>query len=61
MAQMPSLSDVIRAMSTVTGGRIEENWVGPTATLVGIILDYSKGLREIDLGELEPPTDFLVS
>lgn len=60
-AQASPLSDVIRAMSAVTGGRIEENWVGPTATLVGIILDSSKGLREIELGELEPPTDFLFS
>lgn len=58
-AEVPPLSDVVRAMSAVTGGRIEEGWVGPTATLVGIILDYSKGLRELDLGELEPPTDFL--
>jgi len=61
VAQAPPLSDVIRAMSAVTGGRIEENWVGPTATLVGIILDYSQGLREIDLGEIEPPTGFLFS
>lgn len=60
VAQARPLSDVIRAMSAVTGSRIEENWVGPTAALVGIILDSSKGLRELDLGEIEPLNDFLL-
>ena len=46
----------IRAMSTMTGGELAEPWVGPTASLVSIILDYSKGLRQLDLGELEPTT-----
>ncbi len=58
-AQAPPLADVIRSMSAVTGEVIEENWVGPTASLVRIILDYSKGLRALDLGEVEPATDFL--
>jgi hypothetical protein len=57
--QAPALPDVIRAMTLVTGGRIEENWIGPTASLVGIILDSSKGLRQLDLGEIEPPIDSL--
>lgn len=57
--QTLALPDVIRAMTLVTGGRIEENWIGPTASLVGIILDSSKGLRELDLGEVEPPIDSL--
>jgi hypothetical protein len=57
VAQAPPLSDVIRAMSALTGSRIEESWVGPTASLVGIILDSAKGLRELDLGETEPATD----
>ena len=58
-AQAPPLPDVIRSTSAVTGEVIEENWVGPTASLVRIILEYSKGLRALDLGEIEPATDFL--
>lgn len=57
--QTLALPDVIRAMTLVTGGRIEENWIAPTASLVGIILDSSKGLRDLDLGEIEPPIDSL--
>lgn len=57
--QAPPLASAIRAMTAVTGARIEENWIAPTASLVGIILDYSKGLRELNLGEIEPATDFL--
>jgi hypothetical protein len=60
LGQAPPLTPAIRAMTAVTGAPIEENWVGPTAFLVGIILDSSKGLRELNLGELEPATDFLV-
>lgn len=60
LGQSPSLTAAIRAMTAVTGDRIEENWVGPTASLVGIILHTSKGLRELNLGEIEPATDFLV-
>ena len=55
----PPLSNVIRAMSAVTGTEVEENWINSTASLVGIIINSSKGMREIDLGELEPSTDFI--
>jgi len=58
--QAPPLAPAIRAMMAVTGDQIEESWIGPTASLVGIILDYSKGLRELNLSEVEPATDFLV-
>ncbi len=57
--QTSALPDVIRSMTLVTGVRIEENWIAPTASLVGIILDSTKGLRELDLGEVEPPIDSL--
>ena len=57
--QTSALPDVIRAMTMVTGVRIEENWIAPTASLVGIILDSTKGLRELDLDEVEPPIDSL--
>jgi hypothetical protein len=55
----PPLANLIRAMSAVTGSEVAENWINPTASLLGIIISSSKGLREINLGELEPATDFL--
>ncbi len=58
--QAPPLAPAIRAMTAVTGDQIEENWIGPPASLVGIILDYSKGLPELNMAEIEPATDFLV-
>lgn len=58
-AQDSSLADVIRAMSAMTGTELAENWVSPTASLVSVILDYSKAMRKLDLGELEPATNFL--
>jgi hypothetical protein len=58
--QAPPLAYLIRAMTALTGVRIEENWIGSTAGLVGIILDSSKGMRELDLGEIEPLNDFLL-
>lgn len=58
--QAPPLADLIRAMTTLTGLRIKENWVGGTAGLVGIILDSAKGMRELDLNEIEPFNDLLL-
>jgi hypothetical protein len=44
----------------MTGTALAESREAPVAILVGIILDYSKPLRLIDLGELEPATQFTV-
>jgi hypothetical protein len=53
--QASSMQNAVRSVTTMTGAEIPEPWVAPTALLVGIILDYSKDLRLLDLGELEPP------
>ena len=59
-AQDPSLQGAVRRMSAMTGANLPESREAPVAILVGIILDYSKPLRLIDLGELEPATQFRV-
>ncbi len=59
LAQQPELLEAVRKMSVMTGAELPERWAAPTASLVGVILQYSEGLREIDLGELEPATFFV--
>lgn len=59
LAQDTRLLDAARAMSVMTGAELQEPWIEPTTALVGIILDYSKALRALDLGELEPATIFV--
>jgi hypothetical protein len=53
--QDAAIQNAVRSLTTMTGAEIPEPWVGPTALLVGIILDYSKDLRQLDLGDLELP------
>jgi hypothetical protein len=48
------LTDVVRAMAVVTGQPVAEKWVNPTASLLGVILNSTKSLRELELGEIEP-------
>lgn len=45
-------------MTTMTGSELPEQWAEPTTGLVGVILEYSKTLRALDLGEREPATFF---
>lgn len=59
LAQDPRLLGAARAMSAMTGVELPEKWLEPAASLVGVILDYSKVLRKLDLGELEPATFFM--
>lgn len=59
-AQDPGLQGAVRRMSSMTGTDLPGSREAPVTTLVGIILDYSKPLRLIDLGELEPATQFSV-
>lgn len=59
LAQQPELLEAVRKMSVMTGAELPERWAAPTASLVGVILQYSESLREIDLGELEPATFFV--
>jgi hypothetical protein len=59
LAQDPQLLEAIRQMSVMTDSTLPERWVEPTTSLVGVILEYSKGLRELDLGQREPATFFV--
>jgi hypothetical protein len=42
----------------LTGTKLDDRWVEPTATLVSVILEDSKSLRSLDLGEIEPAITF---
>jgi hypothetical protein len=53
------LLEAVRKMSVMTGAELPERWAAPTTSLVGVILQYSGSLREIDLGEMEPATFFV--
>ena len=57
-AQDPKLRDAMRQMVVMTGSELPERWLEPTTGLVGVILEYSKTLRALDLGEREPATFF---
>jgi len=58
LAQDARLGDVLQSMSSLTGTKLDDRWVEPTSTLVGVILEDSKSLRSLDLGEIEPATTF---
>lgn len=58
LAQQPPLREALRQMVAVTGSELPEQWAEPTTGLVGVILEYSKTLRALDLGEREPATIF---
>jgi len=59
LAQQPELLEAVRRMSVMTGAELPERWAAQTTSLVGVILQYSENLRELDLGELEPATFFV--
>jgi hypothetical protein len=58
LTQEQPLDATIRSMTTVTGTNLSDPWLQPTAELVGIIVAYSKPLRALDLGSIEPATCF---
>jgi hypothetical protein len=58
IAQEQPLDATIRSMATVTGKELSDPWLQPTAELVGIIVAYSRPLRALDLGSIEPATYF---
>ncbi len=58
-AQGQAFASAIRAMSPITGADLPAARVEPTSGLVGIIVEISKPLREIDLGEMEPATSYV--
>jgi hypothetical protein len=59
VAETPTVIDAVRAMSpALTGTQLPQTWAEPVAGLVGIILESSKSLRALDLGDVEPATAF---
>ena len=58
LAQDARIGDVLRSMSGLIGLKLDDRWIEPTATLVSIILEDSKSLRSLDLGEIEPAVTF---
>jgi hypothetical protein len=58
LAQDARVGDVLQSMSSLTGTKLDDRWVEPTATLVSVILEDSKSLRSLDLGEIEPAITF---
>ncbi len=58
LAQEEGLAKTIRSMTPMTGAELPEAWVQPAADLVKVILDDSKPLRELELGETEPSVIF---
>lgn len=58
LAQEAKVGEVLRSMSSLTGTKLEDRWVESTATLVSVILDDSRSLRSLDLGEIEPAITF---
>jgi len=58
LAQDAKIGDVLQSMSSLTGTKLENRWVEPTAMLVNVILEDSKSLRSLDLGEIEPAITF---
>ena len=57
-AQDARMGDLLQSMSSLTGTKLEDRWIEPTATLVSVILEDSKSLRSLDLGEIEPAITF---
>jgi len=58
LAQDARMGDLLQSMSSLTGTKLEDRWIEPAAALVSVILDDSKSLRSLDLGEIEPAVTF---
>jgi len=58
-AQDEGFREALRRMSLMTGAPLPASREATVALLVSIILDYSKSLRALDLGEVEPAPRFV--
>ena len=58
LGQETRTSALLQLMSTLTGAKLQPQWVDPTSELVSAIVDISAPLRSVDLGEIEPATTF---
>ena len=59
LAQQSPYLKAAGCMAPMTGTPLAAPWDAPVAELVGIIVDDSKALRELELGEIEPATRFV--
>jgi hypothetical protein len=58
VAQSAGVESSLKSMASITGRSLTEPWTAPTAALVGVIVESSKGLRQLDLHDIEPATIF---
>lgn len=58
MAQESALESTLKNMKSITGLPLSENSAASVTALVGVILESSKGLRDLDLDGIEPATGF---
>ncbi len=58
MAQDARMGNLLQSMSSLTGTKLDDRWVEPTAMLVSVILEDSKPLRALELRAIEPATHF---
>jgi len=58
VAQSSPFEASLKSMDPITGRTLTEPWISPTATLVSVIVASSKGLRQLDLNDIEPATIF---
>jgi len=56
--QNGGLLEAARAMSAMTGVELPEPWLQKTIPIVRLLLHYSRDLRKLDLGDIEPATFF---
>lgn len=59
MAQEDRMAATLRSMSWMTGEELQESRVQPAASLVQVILEDTRPLRELDLSDIEPATIFV--
>ena len=57
-AQVSALESTLKNMQSITGLPLSEKSAASVTALVGVILESSKGLRDLDLDGFEPATSF---
>ena len=57
-AQEVSLETTLKSMEPLTGAVLSRDSLASASSLVSVIVESSKGLRSLDLGEIEPATEF---
>ncbi len=57
-AEEQPLEATILSMTALTGKKLSDQWLEPTAELLQAILVDSQSLRALDLASIEPATSF---